>query len=366
VVSSGVRAALAVVALAVGAGPLAADVGVKLRLLESASRISEGDWALVTLGTTRVSVNASSENVKAEVAVDAILGDGIVASLARASIGVRFPGFRLTVGKARLSWGEGMAFNAGDLLFGSTSAVGLDLTADALRDDAAWLASAYIPLGRFSFVEAVMLPPPVDIEEFLANPLTAPDPSEMAAGGRIVGKLLGIRTEAAYLFRGAEPAHHAAVSLQGNLVVDWHLSAAASIPAIAPDAADFAEGLRLSAGLFHLQRLGDRATLSFRLETLVAPGGSWNEEEPPAVPVYGILLYPELALGIGDSFSVTARALVSPVDGSAWLVPGVSLSLHKGLTFLGMASVSIGDGTDSYSFDRAGGLAFLLGCAYTY
>ena len=367
-VRPGARAALAAVVLlaAVAAVPLAADVGVKLRLFESASRISEGDWALVTLGTARVSVNASSENVKAEVAVDAILGDGIEASLARASIGVRFPGFRLTVGKARLAWGEGTAFNAGDLLFGSSSAAGLDLTADALRDDAAWLVAAYVPLGRFSFAEAVILPPPVDVAAFLADPLSAPDPGETAAGGRLVGKLLGIRTEAAYLFRGAEPAHHAAVSLQGNLVVDWHLSAAVSIPAVSPDAADLSEGLRLSAGLFHLQRLGDRATLSARLEALVAPGGSWSEQEPSASAVYGLLLYPELALVIGDSVSVTARALVSPVDGSAWLVPGVSLSLHKGLTFLGMASVSTGDATDSFAFDRAGGLSFLLGCAYTY
>jgi hypothetical protein len=122
----------------------------------------------------------------------------------------------------------------------------------------------------------------------------------------------------------------------------------------------------VSAGVFHLQRLGDRATLSVRLETLVAPFGSWKEEEPPAVPVYGILLYPELALGLDGFVSVTVRGLVSPVDGSAWLVPGVSLSLHKGLTFLGMVSLSAGDATDRYSFDRAGGLAFLLGCAYTY
>jgi hypothetical protein len=368
VVRPGARAALAAALLLaiVMVEPLAADVGVKLRLLESASRISEGDWALYTLGTARVSVNASSENVKAEVAVDALLGDGIVASLARASIGVRFPGFRLTVGKARLSWGEGMAFNAGDLLFGSTSAVGLDLTAEALRDDAAWLASVYVPLGRFSFAEVVVLPPPLDIAAFIADPLSAPDPSELAVGGRVQGKLLGVKTEAAYLFRGDELTHHAAVSLQGNLVVDWHLSAAASLPAIAPEARDLSEGLRLSAGIFHLQRLGDRATLSVRLETLVAPGGSWREEEPPAVPVYGILLYPELVLAVNSSLSVTARALVSPVDGSALLVPGVSLSLHKGLTFLGMASVALGDGTDSYSFDRAGGLTFILGCAYTY
>ncbi len=368
-VRSGARAALAAGLLlaTVAVKPLAADIGVKLRLLESVSRLGEGDWALVTLGTARVSAAVSSENVKAEVAVDALLGDGIVASLARASIGVRFPSFRLTVGKARLSWGEGVAFNAGDLLFGGASPTGLDLTAEALRDDAAWLASVYVPLGRFSFAEVVVLPPPVDVAELVNNPLAPlPDPSELALGGRVQGKLLGVKTEAAYLFRGAELTHHAAVSLQGNLVVDWHLSVGASLPAIAPEARDLSEGLRVSAGIFHLQRLGDRATLSVRLETLVAPGGSWKEEEPPAVPVYGILLYPELVLAVDSSFSVTARALVSPVDGSALLVPGVSLSLHKGLTFLAMASVSLGDGTDSWSFTRAGGLAFLLGCAYGY
>jgi hypothetical protein len=324
------------------------------------------DWALVTLGTARLSVRASSENVKADLAVDGILADGIVASLARASIAVRFPGFRLTLGKARLSWGEGVAFNAGDLIFGGDTAAGLDLTADVLRDDAAWLVSSYVPLGRFSFVEAVALSPPVDIAAFLSNPLAAPDPSDIALGARAVGKVFGIKTEAAYLFRGEELVHHAALTLQGNLFVDWNLSVAASVPAIAATGGDLLDGLRVSAGLFHLQRLGHRAKLSARLEALLAPGGSWREEEPPELPVYGVVLYPELGLTFDDAVSVTLRGLLSPLDGSAWFVPGVSLSLHKGLTFLGMASIGIGDATDRYGFDRPGGLAVLLGCEYTY
>ena len=96
--------------------------------------------------------------------------------------------------------------------------------------------------------------------------------------------------------------------------------------------------------------------------------GQWQEAEPPGppAPVYGLLLYPELALGIDSRLSVTARALVSPVEASALIVPGVSVSLHKGLSFFAVASVGLGDGTDTWAWDRRGGLSFLAGCAYTY
>jgi hypothetical protein len=326
---------------------------------------------MLTLGTARVSLSATSENVKAELAVDGLLGESTVASLARASVAARFPWFRLTMGKARLAWGEGAAFNAADILYGSSSAAGLDLTADALRDEAAWMAALYVPLGRFSFAEAVVLPPPLDVQAFIEDPAAPlPDPADAAIGGRIVGKLAGVKTEAAYLYRGETGSHSVAASLQGNLFVDWHLSASASLPAVSPALEDLAESVRLSAGLFHLQRLGPRASLSLRLEALAAPAGAWQEVDPapPSAPatVYGLLLYPEISLALDSAVSVAARALVSPVDGSALIVPGVSVSVHKGLSFLGLASVSIGDETDSWSWTRRGGLSFLLGCAYTY
>jgi len=366
------RALAALCLLALGGARAAAEatVGVKLRILESLSRVAEADWALLTLGTARVSASATSENVKAELAVDALVGEGIVSSVARASVAVRFPGFRLTLGKARLSWGEGVAFNAADLLFGAGSALALDLTADSLRDDAAWMAALTVPLGRFSFLEAVALPPPLDVAGLLANPLAPlPEPADVAAGGRVVGKLAGIKVEAAYLYRGDTATHAVATSLQGNLLVDWHLSARMEIPSLGtPDLGG--ESFRVSAGLFHRQRLGQRASLSLRLEALVCPAGSWAELEPSSPPdpppVYGLLLYPELALALGQAVSVTARALISPVDGSALLAPAVALSLHKGLTFLGMASVALGDSTDTFAWDRRGGLSFTAGCAYSY
>jgi hypothetical protein len=350
---------------------------VKLRLFETLLREGPGDYSLFSLGSARVGLSTSSENVKAELTVDALLGDSLSVSLARAFVAVRFtsagaspsPRARLTVGKARLSWGEGLAFNAADLLGGSSPAAAIDLTSDILRDDASWMAALYVPLGRFSFAEALVVPPALDVAQFAANPSgPLPDPGDASLGGRLVGKLAGIKAEADYLFEGKEGTHGFAVSFQGNLLVDWHLSAAASLGASAPLAGGVLESLRLSAGLFHLQRLGPRATLGLRLEALVAPAGEWAEVEPPGLPapVYGLLLYPELALAVDSRLSVTARALVSPVEASAVIVPGVSVSLHEGLSLFAMASVALGDGTDSWAWDRRGGLSLLAGSAFTY
>ena len=367
------RLLLALLLVALVARPAAAEtsVGVKLRLLETLLRVSENDWAMLTLGTARVSIAATSESVKAELAADGLLGENVVATLSRASVAARFPWFRITMGKARLAWGEGVVFNAADLLYGSSSAAGLDLTAETLRDDAAWMAAVYVPLGRFSFAEAVVLPPPLDVAAFIADPAAPlPDTAETATGGRIVGRLAGIKTEAAYLYRGATGTHSIAASLQGNLFVDWHLSASASLPAVSPRIEDIGESLLLSAGLFHLQRLGPRASLSLRLEALAAPAGAWQEVDPAPPPapatVYGLLLYPEISLALDSAVSLAARALVSPVDGSALIVSSIGVSVHKGLSLLGMASVSIGDETDSWSWSRQAGLSFALGCALSY
>lgn len=42
----------------------------------------------------------------------------------RAYVKLRFPWMRVTLGKTRLSWGQGLPFNAGDLIFGSMSCLG--------------------------------------------------------------------------------------------------------------------------------------------------------------------------------------------------------------------------------------------------
>jgi hypothetical protein len=48
------------------------------------------------------------------------------------------------------------------------------------------------------------------------------------------------------------------------------------------------------------------------------------------------------------------------------IVPGISLSLHKGLSFLGMATIDVGDDTDPSRWGRRGALSLIAGCAYSY
>ena len=344
-----------------------ATLGAKLRVFETLMRDGEQTWGLFTLGEARVALQGATDTVKAELAVDALLSAGLVPSLARAWVAARFPGFRITLGKTPLAWGEGVAFNAGDLVFGAAGSAPLDLTGETLRDDAAWMAVVWVPLGRFSFVEALAIPPELDLAAWAADPtLPLPPVSDTSAALRLVSRVAGINVEPAYLWRGSTGTHTASLTLQGNLVVDWNLSASTAIGTGNPAVSDLADALSISAGLFHLQRLGPTLTLSMRLETLVAPARDWVEVEAPLGPTYGILLYPELTLSVERALSISLRSVISPVDGSALLVPSLSLGLQPGLSWLFLASVALGDETDTYSTRRAGGLSFLVGAAASW
>ena len=166
--------------------------------------------------------------------MEADVADTALIDVSRAFIKARFPAFRLTLGKTRLSWGEGFMFNAGDVIFDSLS-TSADLTADEIRTRGTWLASAYIPLGRFSFAEAVLLPPAFDPLTYLIDSRIAAeageDPPEIPRGYRSSGGLRivlrpgGIKTETGYLYSGESESHKPYVSFQGNLIADWHLSA---------------------------------------------------------------------------------------------------------------------------------------------
>ena len=133
----------------------------------------------------------------------------------------RFPSFRLTAGKTRLSWGDGMLFNAGDVLYGSNS-TSVFLTKAELRSTTNWLASVNYPLGFFSFAEAVVMPSETD------------NPNGMLFGARYYTTVKDIKVEMGYATKTPETTgvrlHKPYISLQGNLGFDWYLSSSVAIP----------------------------------------------------------------------------------------------------------------------------------------
>lgn len=325
--------------------------------------------------------SAGSENVRGQLQLDVWAGEDLLLDIPRAWLRVRLPGFRITAGKTRLSWGEGFVFNAGDALFGSLDPLAGDLSASALRDQTAWLAAAYIPLGAFSFLEAAVLPfgvPPEAVQALVDNlpVLLAPRAFDELAGGaglRGVFKLGGIKLEGGWYADWAAREQRPYLSLQGHLLADWHLSVALAMPFDDPGGREAWERLAVTAGLFHLARLGADRSLSLRLEGALRPGAAWREADgagalpagAASAPVYGLVLFPEAVLALSSSLSLQLRAVLSPVDGSGLALLGTAWSPYQGLSFLAYVSAMAGDANDLYAWDY-GGPALTLGAEFVF
>lgn len=350
--------------------------------LTSLAGVARGGDGAAALGSTEATVTVRSEgnrDVKAELSLDADVSETALVDISRAYIKARFPSFRITLGKSRLSWGEGFLFNAGDVIFGSQS-TGVDLRADELRTAGKWLASVYYPLGRFSFAEAVYLPPQIDLLDYridsrlyaagsLADAPSAGDDQPPSGGGRIVLRPGGIKVEGGYLFAGDTETHKPYASLQGNLFFDWHLSAAAALKAIEPAPEEWYEELAISFGLSRPTRVGYDGTLNLRLEGLVRPDKAWDTGTSAE---YAIYLYPELSFTPDDRRSIFYRAIVSPVDLSAVHMVGGSWNIYQGFELLAYGGLNSGESGDTFAWDAEAGAAaypgfFLsLGCSFSF
>ena len=292
--------------------------------------------------------------------------DHLVTSLGvqRAFIRARLPGFRLTAGKTRLSWGRGRFFNAGDILFGQEP--GFSASASDYLTATDWLVAAYVPVGRLSFLEAVVLPAPLPVR------LAA-----TAAGARAVIRLGELTGEAGYRY-GANPdaaaarEHRGYVSLEGALAgVDWHLSAGSAVPA--RGAADLSEAaqdrLYVTAGGFGFVDLGrDSGLLNLRLEAGVRPWRIWQEQPgaPAALDRYGLYLFPEIGFAPADNWNLSLSGVISPIDGSAVAAAGASWNMLQGLTFSLYAAAMLGDADDTFAWDRPGSLAATVAARFVF
>ena len=325
--------------------------------------------------------SADNRDVKAELSITAVIGETALLDIDKAYVKTRFPAFRTLIGKTRLTWGDGFFFNAGDVIFGSTNPLA-DLTADEVRSDTSWIASAFIPLGRFSFIEAVVVPPQIDVAYEYAKQTAAkidgtpyvppsPDAGSAWAGGRIQGKISEVKTEAGYLYKGDEGVHMTYLSAQGNIYVDWYASASTALSSASGASEDVTDNAALSFGLFHIAKPTRDITLNLRLEGLVSPGGRWKESDDYSAPgssadYYGIYLYPEISAGLPGSKNLFLRAVYSPIDTSGLATVGASWNIYQGFSILGYATAQMGEDTDQFCFDRYSGYSLTAGVKFIY
>ncbi|HCG63905.1 MAG TPA: hypothetical protein DIW48_11255 [Sphaerochaeta sp.] len=289
-----------------------------------------------------------------------------VVQIDRAYLRVRFPSFRLTAGKTRVGWGDGMLFNAADVLFGSTDTV-VNLQDQELRTSTKWLTSVNIPLGAFSFVEAVVVPP---------EDLTDADVGKTTLGARYYTTVGSMKVETGAAYRADHTSGNPTgqvvspyIALQGNIGADWYVATSANLAYPEDIAEELKDSWMLSAGLFHLVNVGWQGTLSFRLETLVRPFGDWEATTGP-VKNYGLYLYPEISYAPSDTWNLSLRSIVSPLDMSAVVMVGGSWNILQGFSFNGYVTANAGEPGDAFPWQSASPLSpsmsATVGMAWVY
>ncbi len=255
----------------------------------------------------------------------------------------RFPSFRLTAGKTRLTWGDGMLFNAADVLYGSND-TSVSLTQAELRSATSWLASVNYPLGFFSFAEAVAMPSETGV------------PIDMLFGARYYTTVKDIKVEVGYatktLGTTKSRLHKPYISFQGNLGFDWYISSSLAIPVAGDIAKETGESWMISAGIFHLVPLPLDRSLSLRLELLTRPLGRW-ETGPVTDATAALLLYPELVLSYSPFLSFSLRSIFSPLDISAITTFGMSWNVFDAFNLIGSISLATGDEGDLFAWATA-------------
>lgn len=289
-----------------------------------------------------------------------------VVQIDRAYLRVRFPSFRLTAGKTRVGWGDGMLFNAADVLFGSTD-TGVNLQDQELRTSTKWLTSVNIPLGAFSFVEAVVVPP---------EDLTDADVGKTTLGARYYTTVGSMKVESGAAYRADHTSGNPTgqvvspyIALQGNIGADWYVATSANLAYPEDIAEELKDSWMLSAGLFHLVNVGWQGTLSFRLETLVRPFGDWEATTGP-VKNYGLYLYPEISYAPSDTWNLSLRSIVSPLDMSGVIMVGGSWNILQGFSFNGYVTANAGEPGDAFPWQSASPLSpsmsATVGMAWVY
>jgi hypothetical protein len=368
---------------------------VELELYDSVNSFGDGNWThtgggLAVLRLDQIRNDSVRSQFELSAYISPVEGSGTTPGLsARTDIGTayakfRFGSYRGILGKAPFSWGEGLIFNAADEIFGSSIAT--NLMQSSFDDSSAWITGLTWYAGPFSFIEILMNPGPASQSGGSAEPAAI---EETRIGARMVGKVFGLKIESGYLFDGRNGTagngalqdgawyHRPYLSLQGNLLVDWHLSASLEFPDRDHRAEDAGsalwEGMLYTAGVYSVIPAGYDDSFSFRVEARLHPAGEWKEDHIVENPLYGLYGYGEAAWDFGGGFSLLLRSLVNPVDLSTRISPGLNWNVFQGFNFLSFATIQTGENGDSYPWEagedstaESPGLGFLAGCSVTY
>ena len=400
------RILLLLLVLLVSPWIVGAETGVRstLELYTSAFRGQNNTWYFTGTGKADLRFESlGNSNMRAQAALEfypfdvtgAPMGISVPAvQLDRFWIKAKFPGWRLTAGKTKLAWGNGSIFNSGDILFGSLNPF-VDFTESSQRDDTSWLTAVNIPTGRFSFLEAVVLPPNLVWD---GTSLTIPQAQGTSGGLRYFFRAGSWKLETGYLYKGDAKVtgdllgHRPYFSFHGHAGVD--LYGAVSMAAGWDSSANVnrqtweqvASTVNLSIGAFHQFQVGYDSTLTLRLETLLMPWQSWTalrfNEVLEGGGYYGMMIYPEITWNLRSTWFASIQSLISPVDASAQITGTVGWYVFQGFTLLGFVTVNAGEESDLFAFDRSGdwpapggnswpastvnGMAVTFGARYSY
>jgi hypothetical protein len=359
--------ATGIVACLLAAAAAMAEVkpSVELTLLDTMTRLDDGEAGLTAGGVGRLVLDAaSSESLRGQLVLEARAGDVTEVTVSRAYVRVRTPGWRMTHGLAPLAWGQGFFYNAADTVFGPAGSTA-DLTARDLRDFAVWQTTAVAPLGPFSSTEAALLAPELNLGDLLSDPDAEPPRADEAAGGlRFLGRIGATQIEAGSLYRGSDGTIDPFVSLRGNLLVDVYVAASAAIPQDGIALDDLDDAVIASAGLYHVMRGPGGSFITARLEALFRPGARWTPG--PAGSVYGLDVYADVVWNAGPRVSLIGRGFVSPIDVSSLCVLGVDWRIQAGLSLLVFGSAQLGEPDDTWAWGRERDLALTAGFRFAY
>jgi len=372
------------------------------------------DWYFTGTGMADIRLGSiGNSNMRAEAAIEFypydMSGGSSISSvpavnLKRMWMKANFPSWRLTVGKTKVAWGNGVVFNSGDILFGSLSPY-LDFTQSTLRDDTAFLTAVNIPTGDFSYFEAVVLPPSILIDSSTFE-VEVQSIEATSGGARFFARAGGWRLETGYLYKGDAKVdtdllgHRPYFSFHGHAGVDLYggVSLAAGRDA---DAGvnrntweEISRTVNFSLGAFHQFQTGYNSTLTVRLETLVMPWQNWEARSYQDVidgkaGYYGMMIYPELTWMLRSTWFIGLQSVISPVDASAQITTSFGWHVFQGFTLIGFFVVNAGDEDSLFAWDRSdawpyypdrpsddeayrwddsqvNGISFTLGARYSY